>query len=84
MANHIALRMDRRGIAEMSCIAGVGGGVAPLVWKAGSAKVIIALDGCPLHCAEHCLNREGLKSTFHYDLSKFGVAKQQRQYFDDR
>lgn len=84
MANHIALQMDRRGIAEMSCIAGVGGGVAPLVRKAGTAKGIIALDGCPLHCAEHCLKREGLKSTFHYDLSKFGVVKKHRQCFDER
>lgn len=84
MANHIALRMDRRGVAEMSCIAGVGGGVAPLVWKAGFAKIIIALDGCPLQCAEHCLKREGLESNFHYELSKFGVAKKLHQSFDDR
>ena len=28
MANHLALRLDRAGAAEMSCIAGVGGGVA--------------------------------------------------------
>jgi uncharacterized metal-binding protein len=25
MANYIALELDRRGVAEMSCIAGVGG-----------------------------------------------------------
>lgn len=25
LANHVALQLDRRGVAEMSCIAGVGG-----------------------------------------------------------
>ncbi|TAK94969.1 MAG: zinc-binding protein, partial [Aquabacterium sp.] len=27
LANHLAVRLDREGIAEMSCIAGVGGRV---------------------------------------------------------
>ena len=36
MANHLALRLDRAGVAEMSCIAGVGGGVAGLVRTARS------------------------------------------------
>lgn len=82
MANWIALQMDREGVAEMSCIAGVGGGVGPLVEKAKSADVIIEIDGCLLHCVEHCLKKEGLKSTFHYDLSKYGVIKKCRQTFD--
>lgn len=34
MANDIATKLDRNSIAEMSCIAGVGGGVASLVRKA--------------------------------------------------
>lgn len=84
MANWIALQMDREGMAEMSCIAGVGGGVGPLVEKAKSADVIIGIDGCPLHCVEHCLKREGLKSSFHYDLSKYGVVKKCHQVFDGK
>lgn len=82
-ANWIAVQMDREGVAEMSCIAGVGGGVRPLVEKAKSAEVVIGIDGCPLHCVEHCLKKEGLKSTFHYDLSKYGIKKC-RQAFDDK
>lgn len=82
MANWIALEMDRKGVAEMSCIAGIGGGVTPLVEKAKSADIIIGIDGCPLRCVEHCLKREGIKSTFHYDLSKSGVIKKRHQTFD--
>ncbi|MFM2427654.1 MAG: hypothetical protein RL707_1481, partial [Pseudomonadota bacterium] len=31
LANQVALQLDRRGIAEMSCIAGVGGDVPYLL-----------------------------------------------------
>lgn len=82
MANALAVQMDRDGIAEMSCIAGVGGGVKPLVNKAKSARAIISLDGCSLHCVEHCLEQHGLKSTVHYDLSKMGVRKKYHRDFD--
>ena len=38
MANHIAVQLDRRGEAEMSCIAGVGGDVSQLVRIAHSGR----------------------------------------------
>ena len=60
MANSLALRLDRDEAAEMSCIAGVGGGVAPLVRLAQSGRRIIALDGCALACVRHCLARHGV------------------------
>ncbi|MCB1967386.1 hypothetical protein CDO44_03055 [Pigmentiphaga sp. NML080357] len=45
MTNHLALQLDRLGLAEMSCIAGVGGGVPALVKTATSGRPILALDG---------------------------------------
>ena len=33
LANDLALRLDRDGLAEMSCIAGVGGDVPALVGR---------------------------------------------------
>lgn len=77
VANDVAIAMDRRGAAEMSCIAGVGGDVAPLVNLAKSGRDIIVLDGCPLQCAKHCLARHGVKPTSHYVLSAYGVRKRQ-------
>ena len=54
LANYIAAECDRKGIAEISSIAGVGGGVKPLVNKRSQARKIVAIDGCPLQCAKHC------------------------------
>ena len=82
MANHIAVKLDRLKVAEMSCIAGVGGDVKPLVRTAKSGRPIIALDGCPLHCAAQILKRHGLQADQHYDLSKMGVKKRQHEDFD--
>lgn len=82
MANHIAVKLDRLKVAEMSCIAGVGGDVKPLVRTAKSGRPIIALDGCPLHCAAQILKRHGITANQHYDLSKMGVKKQYHEDFD--
>lgn len=76
-ANSIAVRLDREGIVEMSCIAGVGGDVTALVRVAQSGRPITVIDGCPLHCAKNCLSRHGVTPTRHYDLSKVGVKKVQ-------
>jgi uncharacterized metal-binding protein len=61
MANYLALQLDRAGLAEMSCIAGVGGGVEGLVRTARGGRRIVALDGCVLHCARACLERAGVE-----------------------
>lgn len=82
MANHLALRLDRDGAAEMSCIAGVGGGVTGLVRTAQSGRRILALDGCVLKCVSACLSRAGVHADTHLVLSDYGVKKRQHADFD--
>lgn len=79
LANSLAVRLDRERFAEMSCIAGVGGGVRPLLRTAQSGRRIIVLDGCPLHCARHCLDQAGVVPSLHIDLSKAGIKKRFHQ-----
>ncbi|RDJ00483.1 zinc-binding protein [Dyella solisilvae] len=82
MANHLALRLDRTGVAEMSCIAGVGGGVPGLLRMAQSGRRILALDGCELRCVAACLSRAGVVADAHLVLSDHGVKKRQHADFD--
>lgn len=86
LANHLAVRLDRAGLAEMSCIAGVGGGVPNLVRKAREAahggRPILALDGCVLACAKACLATQGLAPTRHVRLHEMGVRKHYHSDFD--
>ena len=82
LANHVAVRMDRKGVAEMSCIAGVGGDVPKLVRLAQSGRPIVALDGCPLVCVKSSLARHGITPERHYQLHEYGVKKRNHQDFD--
>ncbi|GGC98292.1 putative zinc-binding protein [Halopseudomonas salina] len=75
LANTLALRLDRAGIAEMSCIAGVGGGVSALVRVARSGRRVVAIDGCKLACAKACLRQAGVEPDLHVMLGDFGVRK---------
>ncbi|MFC5430482.1 putative zinc-binding protein [Paraburkholderia denitrificans] len=82
MANYVALQLDRRGVAEMSCIAGVGGDVPSLVKVARSGRPIIVIDGCPLFCAQKCLERHGIAPNEHVQLAECGVKKRFHADFD--
>ena len=82
MANSLAVRLDREGVAEMSCIAGVGGNVAELVKVARSGRPMLVLDGCPLACAKKCLDQRGIAPDAHVVLSGFGVKRRTHVDFD--
>lgn len=84
MANYIALKMDRNHIAEMSCIAGVGGNVKKLVRTASSGRKIVVIDGCPLACAKACLANHKIIADVAIELTALGVSKKQHEDFDPR
>ena len=82
LANAVALKLDRSNIAEMSCIAGIGGDVPPMLRTAKSGRPIVALDGCELACVRNSLSRHGLAPALYFDLSEQGVRKRQHADFD--
>lgn len=83
MANDLALRLDRERVAEMSCIAGVGGGVRPLVATAREGRPMLVLDGCPLECARQCLEKHDVTPDHHVNLAARGVPKEYHADYDD-
>lgn len=82
LSNWLAVQLDREGVAEMSCIAGVGGNVKKLVRTALSERQIIVIDGCPLACAKACLQNHAVTPDLHFDLTALGVPKKQHEDFD--
>lgn len=81
-ANQVALRLDRSGIAEMSCIAGVGGDVPHLLKIAKSGRPIIGIDGCVLACVKSSLARHDLAPRWYFQLHELGVKKRYQTDFD--
>ena len=84
LADRIARRLTREGVAEMSCLAGIGGRVKPLVNKAAAAERILAIDGCPLNCARHTLELAGIKNFAHLELHQLGLRKNSCPVTDER
>ena len=82
MANYIAIQIDRKGIADMPCIAGVGGNVQKLVKTAKAGRKIIVIDGCPLACSKACLNNHGIEPDLHIELTGYGVKKHNHADFN--
>lgn len=82
MANFIALQLDKQGVAEMSCIAGIGGDVPHLLKIAHSGRPIVALDGCPLACTKSCLARHGIEPDSYHQLNLYGAKKSYHTDFD--
>lgn len=82
MANYMAVKIDRMGIADMSCIAGVGGGVKKLLKTALSERKIIVIDGCPLACSKACLSHYTIIPYIYIDLSSLGVSKREHEDFN--
>lgn len=82
MANYLAIRLDRSGAAEMSCIAGVGGNVKKLVRLAQSGRKIITIDGCPLACTKACLKNHAISPDISIELTSLGVVKKNQTDFD--
>ncbi len=75
IADRVARRLAREGAAEMSCLAGIGGRVKSLVFKAQKAERILVVDGCPLNCAAHTLRLAGIQKFEHLELHKIGIRK---------
>lgn len=79
LTNDLAVVLDREGIAEMSCIAGIGGRIKSLVKVAQSGRPILALDGCPLNCVRQTLATVNVVPTWHIEVTSFGYKKARQQ-----
>ncbi len=79
LTNDLAVVLDREGIAEMSCIAGIGGKIKSLVKVAQSGRPVLALDGCPLNCVRQTLATVNVIPTWHVEVTSFGYKKSRQE-----
>jgi len=73
LADSVARELTRSGVAEMSCLAGIGGRVKSLMNKGERAEKILVIDGCPLNCAT--LELAGFQKFRHLELHRLGFRK---------
>ena len=74
LAYDLAQELDRRGIAEMSCLAGVGAG-KPHFLKQLQGREVWIIDGCPIECSLGIFDRAPRQADVHIRLHDLGVKK---------
>ena len=70
VTNEVGLKLRENGKGTMYCTAGIGGHVKALVEGTKQAKILVAIDGCPMGCAKKCLEAEGFSATVHFIVSQ--------------
>lgn len=75
IADQTARTLARGGIGKMFCTVGLGGKVKPILETTKSATRILAIDGCPLDCAKHCLIEAGFDHFSHLRVTDLGMTK---------
>lgn len=77
IADQAARKLMRDGAGKMYCLAGVGGRVSGILASTQAADNILAIDGCPLACAQHTLEQAEIKRFRHVQLADLGLVKGQ-------
>jgi len=75
IANDAAKKLTTQGVGKMYCLAGLGGHVSGLIESTKAAKRIIAIDGCPVHCAKKTVEHAGFKPDVHVVVTDLGIQK---------
>jgi uncharacterized metal-binding protein len=74
IADQAARKLTRDGVGKMYCTVGLGGDVTSILDTTRQASLILALDGCPVDCVKHTLERVGL-SYKHVRVTDLGFEK---------
>lgn len=75
LADHTARRLQKLGVAKMSCLAGVGGHIPSITATVRQASSILMIDGCPLECGANVLRNAGFANFKQLKLHELGVRK---------
>jgi len=83
IADHAARKLSKEGVGKMFCLAGVGGRVDGIMKNTKAAETLLAIDGCPLHCARNTLEEGGFTKFAHVCLSDLEMPKGQTPVTDE-
>jgi uncharacterized metal-binding protein len=59
----------------MACLSAVSSGVSMAITSAKEARDLMAIDGCPVQCANRTLEKAGLRPAIHLLVTDIGLRK---------
>jgi uncharacterized metal-binding protein len=84
LSNRIAIELEKQGIGNLMCTAGIGARAPGLIKSAEASDRIIAIDGCPLNCASKTLELAGFKADRQIVISELGIKKSKERDLKDQ
>ena len=75
IANQAAIELQKEGIGNFYCLAGLGAHVEGMIESVRSAKRIVAIDGCKVACAQKTIEQAGLDVTDWVCVTEEGISK---------
>lgn len=84
LSNRIAIELEKQGIGNLMCTAGIGARAPGLMKSAETSDRIITIDVCPLNCASKTLELAGFKPDRQIVISEFGIKKSKERGLEDQ
>jgi uncharacterized metal-binding protein len=84
IANEAAKELTTRGLGKMYCLAGIGGHISGIIESTKAAKKIVAIDGCPMHCARKTLEHAECPVNVHVVITEVGIQKKSDFQIDEK
>ena len=74
ISNSLMVEMDKRGMGDAYCLAGVGARFPKFIESSKAARTI-AIDGCPIGCARKILETNGIEPARYFVVTELGIEK---------
>ena len=84
LSNRIAIELEKQGIGNLMCTAGIGARAPGLMKSAEASDRIIAINGCPVNCASKTLELAGFKVDRQIVISELGIKKSKEKDLKDQ
>ena len=74
IANNVMIELDKKGVGNAYCLAGIGAALSGFVENAKAAKTIV-VDGCPVGCGKKAFEKYGIEASRYFVVTELGIEK---------
>lgn len=74
IANNVMIELDKKGVGNAYCLAGIGAALSGFVESAKAAKTVV-IDGCPVGCGKKAFEKYGIEASQYFIVTELGIEK---------
>jgi uncharacterized metal-binding protein len=74
VANNVMIELDKDGVGNAYCLAGLGGDLSGFVESARAGRTIL-IDGCPVGCGKRIFEKHGITPSRYFVVTELGIEK---------